>query len=222
MQENGLKMATQEVQIPKTPKIRKRNPNDPLTREEVSRLINNTTELEDRTLFILGFNTGMRVSEIVNIPWVSVDWSEGLITIWDEKKNRYRRVMLDSYTLNSLRLWQNAEGGMQEKIFEFSAKTVQSRLQYWSQKTLGKRKSWHCVRHTYITLQVIAATPVSIVSDNTGDSPATIYKYYTQIPPQQKREFVEKGAVYSDVHKIVSGFSENKTEQLASKLYRSA
>ncbi len=191
-------MGSGTVQIPKPPKKRKRNSNDPLTKEEVAALINSTTQLEDRTLFILGFNTGMRVSEIVNIPWTAVDWNEGMITIWDEKKNRSRRVMPDAYTLSTLKLWQNADGGKQEKVFEFSAKTVQNKLHYWSEKLLGKRKSWHCVRHTYVTCSVIAATPVSIVADNTGDSPATIYKYYTQIPPQKKREFVERGAVYSE------------------------
>lgn len=198
MMENIAIQAVEQRSFPKMPKIRKRNPNDPLTKEEVARLIEHTTDLEARTLFVLGFNTGMRVSEITNIPWISVNYQEGFINIWDEKKNKYRRVVPTQYSLNMLKLWQNAQGGQQQNIFALSSKTVQNRLQSWTQKVLNKKKSWHCVRHTYITLQVIAGTPVSIVADNTGDSPATIYKYYTQIPPQQARVFIEQGAVYKE------------------------
>ena len=175
-----------------------RNSNNPLTKEEAIKLISATEELEAQTLFILGINTGMRVSEIVNIPWTAINWAEGSIRIWDEKKNKFRDVYPDKNTLNSLKRWQGSDGGKREKVFQMSAKTVENRLQYWTQKILNRKKSWHCLRHTYITLNVIADTPVPIIMDNTGDSAVTIYRYYTQIPPQKKREFIERAAIFSE------------------------
>lgn len=200
MNENKTKFKQKIVVFPisnKIKKIRNRTPNTPLTKEEVATLINHTTDLETKTLFILGFNTGMRVSEITNISWLAVNWNENTITIWDEKKNKYRNVIVDSYTMSALRLWHNTNNFKQEKIFSFTTKTVQNKLKKWTEKILNKKKSWHCVRHTYITLNVIENTPLTIISDNTGDSPATIYKYYTQIPYQKKKEIIEKNKIYS-------------------------
>lgn len=200
MSGNKPKTRAKTLQVPKTNQIkipRKRNPNNPLTKEEVRKLVDSCTDLETRVLFILGFNTGMRVSEIVNVSWIAIDWEEGFIRIWDEKKNRYRSVFSNLSALNMLKTWKGAQRGRRERVFGFSPKTVQNRIQHWTKEVLGKKKSWHCVRHTYITLNVIAGTPVPVVCDNTGDAPATIYKYYTQIPPQKKREFVEAGAVYN-------------------------
>lgn len=199
MGKNEHKIGASLTQLLKTKAIKKprnRLSNEPLTKEEVKLLIDSCTDLETRTLFVLGFNTGMRVSEITRIPWTSINWEEGFITIWDEKKNRYRNVTPNLSALNMLKLWHGANGGQQEYVFSFSPKTVQNRIQHWTSRVLGKKKSWHCVRHSYVTLNVIAGTPVPVVCDNTGDAPSTIYQYYTQIPPQQKREFIERGAVY--------------------------
>ncbi len=46
---------------------------------------------------------------------------------------------------------------------------------------LNKTKSWHCVRHIYITLSFESNIPINVVIENTGDKPATILQYYAKL-----------------------------------------
>lgn len=48
---------------------------------------------------------------------------------------------------------------------------------------LKKPKSWHCVRHNYITHSFERNIPISIVIENTGDKPSAILEYHTKLSP---------------------------------------
>ncbi len=60
----------------------------------------------------------------------------------------------------------------------------------------GKAKSWHAVRHTYITLSVEHEIPIKIVVDNTGDKPATILEYYTKLSVPFIRKSIEERKLF--------------------------
>ncbi len=74
------------------------------------------------------------------------------------------------------------------KFFDMSSKTVERTIQKWTGRILSKLKSWHCVRHTYITLSFESNIPISIVIENAGDKPATILQYYTKLSPSFIKE----------------------------------
>ena len=84
----------------KTGQTRNRYSNDPLKREEVEALLNGIDNIQDHTFLVLGFYSGMRISEIISIEEISLNEPEGRIHIWDEKKNIYREVYVpDIYKL---------------------------------------------------------------------------------------------------------------------------
>ena len=160
-------------------KTRKRNSNLPLTVQEVEKLISETTDLRDKTMFILGFNTGMRVSEISQLEPARINYEEQVITIWDSKKDKYRMVYASMNILNFLKTYWNSKQDKKTPLFfDYHAKTIERRIQYWSEEVLAKRKSWHAVRHTYVSLSAELGRPISIVIQNTGDSPRTILAVY--------------------------------------------
>ena len=83
--------------------------------------------------------------------------------------------------LNSLRrYWNERQDRKSPRFFDLSSKTVERIIQRWTNQVLNKAKSWHCVRHTYITLSFESNIPISIVIENTGDKPTTILQYYTK------------------------------------------
>jgi integrase len=206
----GLKMAEKQAQVvqkttsfPNKIKIKKprnRTPNRPLSREEVSKVMNAVDNLRDKTLLALAFNTGMRVSEPLTISRVAMDWDAGLLKIWDEKKNQYREVMPPRETLAQLRLFMN-ETKAGERPFPFTTKTAENIIQKWSTKALGRRLSFHAVRHTYISLSAEDKQDIKVVMMNTGDSAPTILKYYTQLSPEYRRKKTEEHPIYTEAQK---------------------
>ena len=119
------------------------------------------------------------------------------MSIWDEKKDRYRKVYLPDQVLNSLRrYWNEREDKKSPKFFDMSGKTVERTIQKWTKQVLNKEKSWHCVRHTYITLSFESNIPISIVIENTGDTPATILQYYTRLSPSFIKEQINEKPIF--------------------------
>jgi integrase len=177
------RLKTDKSPNPKPKKTRNRNSNDPLSQQEVEVLLNAVHDLGDYTLLLFGFSSGIRVGEL-QFDYNAISWGEGFVNIWDEKKNRYRRVYLAENILNSLKRFWNERGDKRKpRFFDFSTKTAERKIQQWTKKVLDKSKSWHCVRHTYITLSFEKQIPISVVIENTGDKPVTILQYYTKLSP---------------------------------------
>ena len=202
-----MKLGTIETVRRKSPKSkanrtstpRERTPNDPLTSEEVSKLIQGADNLPDATLFALGFSTGMRVSEVYTLEEPLVDFKNSKAQIWDEKKNRMRFVFFSEQLRLSLQRYiKEYPQSKREspKLFPYSAKTIERKIQYWTEKLLGRKKSWHCVRHTYISLSREQEIPMEIVIANTGDSPVTILGVYSRMSPEKILHFINERPIF--------------------------
>ena len=194
------KMKTKKNKSPKTETIkteRKRHSNDPLTKEEIEKLLNAVDNMCDHTLFFVGFYTGMRVSEIASMDDLSLNEGEGRIHIWAEKKNLFRDVYVPGVVFSVTRRYISSITSRKDpRIFPFSPKTIERKIEAWTSKVLGKTKSWHAVRHTYISLSRELGLPMEIVIANTGDSPATILKYYSKPSPQFIRKEIEEKKLF--------------------------
>ena len=106
-------------------KTRLRNNNDPLTKAEVEQLLSKIDNLKDYTLLLLGFYSGVRVGEL-SFDYNSIIWTEGYVSIWDEKKDRYRTMDVPKLVLNSLRrYWNEREDKKSPRFFDKSSKTVE-------------------------------------------------------------------------------------------------
>lgn len=181
----------------KTGKTRNRYSNDPLQKDEVELLLNSVDNIQDHTFFVLGCYSGMRISEIISIEDISLNEGEGRIHIWDEKKDHYRDVYVPSIVFSVLRRYINSLNNRKDpRLFPFSKKTGERKIEYWTTKILGKTKSWHAVRHTYISLSRELELPMEIVISNTGDTPATILKYYSKPSPEFVRRIIEERKLF--------------------------
>ena len=181
-----------KVRENKTGQTRQRHSNDPLKRDEVEMLLNGIDNIQDHTFLLLGFYSGMRISEIISIEEISLNEPEGRIHIWDEKKNLYRDVYVPRIVFSVLRRYINSlETRKDPRLFPFSKKTGERKIEGWTKKILKKTKSWHSVRHTYISLSRELEMPMEIVMSNTGDTAATILRYYSRLSPEYMRESVE-------------------------------
>jgi integrase/recombinase XerD len=184
-----------QPEVALVPKTRTRYPNRPLSEAEIRRLLHAIDNIRDDALIRLGLSVGMRVSEVVAIRTSEIDFDRGLIKIWDEKKDRWRLVMPTLDTFSAIRKYLKALPKEPQYLFPVSAKTVERIIQGWSKQALGFTISWHALRTTYVTRSVELEQSPAVVMANTGDSPATILKYYAKLPEVVMRRFVENKPV---------------------------
>ncbi len=176
-------------------KKRKRYPNRALTEAQIRRLLHAIDNIRDDALVHLGLSVGLRVSEVVSIRTSEIDFERGLINIWDEKKDRWRLVMPTLDTLSAIKKHLNSLPKQPRYLFPISTKTVERIIQKYSKEALGFVISWHSLRTTYVSRSVELEQSPAVVMVNTGDSPATILKYYTKLPEVVMRRFVENKPV---------------------------
>lgn len=169
----------------------RRHPNRPLTEADIRNLLFAIDNNRDDALIRLGLSIGLRVSEVVTIRTSEIDFDRGLIKIWDEKKDKWRLVMPTLEALSAVKKYLNSLPRQPQYLFPVSTKTVERIIQKYSKKALGFVISWHSLRTTYVSRSVELEQSPAVVMVNTGDSPATILKYYTKLPEVVMRRFVE-------------------------------
>lgn len=177
------------------PKKRERYPNRALTEAEIRQLLHAIDNIRDDALIRLGLSVGLRVSEVVTITTSAIDFDRQLIKIWDEKKDRWRLIMPTLDSLRAIRQYLNTLPRESQYLFPVSTKTVERIIQKWSKKALGFTLSWHALRTTYVTRSVELEQSPAVVMANTGDSAATILKYYAKLPEVVMQRFVENKPV---------------------------
>ena len=131
------------------------------------------------------------MSEVVSIRTSEIDFDRGLIKIWDDKKDKWRLIMPTLETMSTIKKYLNALSKEPQYLFAWTTKTVERIIQGYSKKALGFVISWHSLRTTYVSRSVELEQSPAVVMANTGDSPATILKYYTKLPEVVLRRFVE-------------------------------
>lgn len=174
---------------------RQRLPNRALTETQIRHLLASVDNVRDDALLRLGLSVGLRISEVITLRTSEIDFERGLMKIWDEKKDRWRPVMPTLEALSALRKYLNSLPQWPQYVFPLSAKTIERLLQRYSRNALGFAISWHSLRTTYVSRSVELEQSPAVVMVNTGDSPATVLKYYTKLPEVVMRRFVESKPV---------------------------
>lgn len=170
---------------------RKRHANRALTEAQIRILLSATENIRDDALIRLGLSVGLRVSEVVTIRTSEIDFERGLIKIWDEKKDKWRLVMPTTETMSAIKKYLNSLSKPSQYLFSMTTKTVERIIQRYSKRSLGFIISWHSLRTTYVSRSVELEQSPAVVMANTGDSPATILKYYAKLPESVMRRFVD-------------------------------
>jgi integrase len=147
--------------------------------------------IRDDALVRLGLSVGLRGSEVVSIRTSEIDFDRGLIKIWDEKKDKWRLVMPTLEAMSAIKKCLNSLPKQPQYLFPMATKTIETIIQKYSKRGLGFVVSWHSLRTTYVSRSVELEQSPAVVITNTGDSPATILKYYTKLPEVVLRRFVE-------------------------------
>ena len=183
----------------------------PYSQEEAIKLLNSTENLEDRTLLLLGFNTGLKATEIISLESINFEFNNGIVKVWDRKKRIYRLVNVPDEIISEIRMFiDTRKDSAGPKLFPFTAKTIEGRFQRHSLRVLGESRSWEAVRRTYISTSARLGIPIRIVMDNTGEPASSMVDYYIESPITNPRRLVNEMPLYPDSPKLTLKSDELK------------
>jgi site-specific recombinase XerD len=146
-----------------------------LSKEEMVRLIKAITNLKHRTMIVLGYACGLRVSEIINIELRDVDFDRKLLFIRRAKGKKDRMVSLSPVMIVLIRDYQLKyktekylfEG--QEKGSRYSTRSLESIIHSAKQKAkISKSGSMHMLRHSFATHLIDKGTDVVFIQKLLG------------------------------------------------------
>tara|TARA_R100001086_G_scaffold218332_1_gene135018 strand:+ start:3557 stop:4069 length:513 start_codon:yes stop_codon:yes gene_type:complete len=147
-----------------------------LTPEEYRKLISAVPQKDKvaRTSFILGYGSGMRISEVINLK--RDDIKQGYISIWDSKGGKDR-------TVPRPKGWKEY---MNTVIpLKVSDRTLQRKFKAYAKKAgLPEHYVFHSLRHGFGTRMVESGVPLNQLQLLMGHSSLSVTNVYTKARPQ--------------------------------------
>lgn len=198
------------VELPEKVAVREKHI---LTPEQISRLMDVLPE-PTRTMVWLCLLTGLRIGEVLGLPWKNVDFASGQIrvtqafyrgTIGSPKTKCSKRLVSIPTALRTalLKLRLSAKQVEEELVFHTANGTPynDSNLLHRHLKPAGKKLgmpwlNWHTLRRTHITLFQVVGGSLRDAQAQLGHSKmSTTLEIYTLPIPEQQRVTVEKLSV---------------------------
>ena len=181
------------------PKTRKKLPNI-LSQEEVSCLINASSNLFERTLLMVLYGTGMRRSEVARLKIAHIDSQRMIIHVVDGKGHKDRDLPLSPALLDTLRAYWR---WLKPRTYLFPSRKHRHDERPISDKTVwltctkaagnaGLRKSAspHLVRHAWATHLLEAGTDLRTIQLLLGHEDLEVTAQYLHLSAQHLQKVV--------------------------------
>ena len=181
------------------PKTRRKLPNI-LSQEEVSCLINASSNLFERTLMLVLYGTGMRRSEVARLKIAHIDSQRMVIHVVDGKGHKDRDLPLSPTLLENLRVYWR---WLKPRTYLFPSRMHRDGEQPISDKTVwlactkaarnaGLRKSAspHLVRHAWATHLLEAGTDLRTIQLLLGHEDLEVTAQYLHLSAQHLQKVV--------------------------------
>ena len=159
---------------------------DILSIEEISRLINSTSNIKHKLIIKMIYGTGFRVSEIVSLKKKDVLFNEGLIKVRMGKGRKDRFVKLPCSIEEDLKfIFGLSDLGYvfaSNRGTKITTSTVQAILRNGAKKAgIEKRVYPHLLRHSFATHLLEGGTDLRVIQKLLGHSSVKTTQIYTQI-----------------------------------------
>jgi integrase/recombinase XerD len=147
------------------------------TQEEVTAIINSTVNKKHKTMLMLAYSAGLRVSEVVSLKTADIDSTRMTITIRQAKGKKDRLAALSPVLLVMLREYARVYKPLKNGfLFEgsgkdspYSSRSLQEVLQAAKKKAgIIRAGSIHSLRHSFATHLVDRGTDISMIQKLLG------------------------------------------------------
>lgn len=158
---------------------------------------------KDYAVILLAIDTGMRMSDIINLKLSDIKWNTGTIEIVQEKTGEFLRLSMSNalkWALLDHLMYVRPKDTAFENIFLRSLAPVSpyvfsrcyyNRLNKYFKaagvKTEGKHHGMHSLRHSLASRLMRDDVPITVISEALGHKYANVTKQYIRIDIQKLR-----------------------------------
>lgn len=166
-----------------------------LSRDEVQRLFATVTNLKQKALFMVAYDAGLRLSEIIHLRIEDIDSKRMVIRVRQGKGKKDRYARLTPGLLGLLREYWRAyrpesllfPGAQPNKPYDLA--TPGQLLKKACRKAgITKRVSMHTLRHSFATHLLEAGTNLRVIQQLLGHERIQTTSLYTHISLEELRE----------------------------------
>jgi integrase len=179
-----------------------------LSASEVQRLV---LGIRERTLVLLAFGTGLRMSELFGLKWHDIDFQKNEISVTRsivfqvvgpcKTEASLKPVPLDCRLAEALKVWRDQTKYSKAEDWVFASPAARGRKPYWGQclmRTIIRPAAakigitqhigWHTFRHTYSSLLRANKTDIKVTQELLRHASSRVtLDTYTQAVTAQKR-----------------------------------
>ncbi len=165
-----------------------------LTFAEITKLIDVTSNLKHKSIIMLLYSGGLRLSEVINLKIADIDSNSMTITIRQAKGKKDRQVMLSEKFLLILRQYYLKykpsyflfEG---QNSLQYSGRSIQQIVKESATKSgLNKPVSPHILRHSFATHLLETGTDIRYIQELLGHNHLKTTEIYTHITDVAKNK----------------------------------
>ena len=184
--EEVVKRQLEELDQVIRPRKEHRLPNI-LSEGDIRSIIKQITNLKHRTIILLIYSAGLRISEAINLKISDINSKRGLILIRGSKGKKDRYTILSEKLLQLLRKYYVAyrpkeylfEGNMGEK---YSAASIRKILRTAMENAgIGHRATVHTLRHSFATHLLEQGTDLRFIQELLGHNSSKTTEIYTHV-----------------------------------------
>jgi len=190
------KRAGKLIKLPNRPHIEERIP-PYLLEEEVEKLINGITDPRDRAFIALLVDTGLRLSEALQLDVDDVNLEERTVLVKSRKGGSPQVIPFSERTARFLREYLEIRKrmGIKDKALflgtrgRLPVRTARDIVYRWSQRILGKRVHPHMLRHTCAVILRRRGVPLDIIKELLGHKSDIMTTRYARIVPTDLKKY---------------------------------
>ncbi len=159
-----------------------------LSKEEIRKLFDRIKNLKHRTILMLIYSGGLRISEVVNLKLTDIDKNRKIIHIMGAKGKKDRIVGLSDKILHNLReyykvyrptvyLFESTQEGN-----KYSTRSIQNFFNKAKRDAgINENATVHTLRHSYATHLLEAGVDLRIIQELLGHKSSKTTEIYTHV-----------------------------------------
>lgn len=168
-----------------------------LSQDEVKKIFEATINVKHKTMLMLGYSCGLRVSEVASVRVIDIDSSRMIVLIKQSKGRKDRITTLSEKMLIQLREY-HVQYKPKEWLFEnpdrsshITTRTIQRVFNDAKDKAkIKKEATFHSLRHSYATHLLEAGVDLRYIQELLGHNSSKTTEIYTHVSTKSLRGII--------------------------------